>query len=279
MSISHASLDLLACTSPGNFRAMPGQTVQLVLQYDGSRFAGWQRQRNARTVQGEIEGVLERLFRTPATVIGAGRTDAGVHARGQAAHVHVTERWTAATLRRAVNALLPQDVWVASAHEMVDGFHARFSATARRYTYRVGIDEGADSPFRRPYEWHVAEHLDTSVLDALAAVLQGAHAFRGFAVRGTAPERDQHVCVVSAAYWTRDGGRLTFHIEANRFLHHMVRFLVGTMVDVARGRRTPESFHALLAASANTGVSPPAPARGLFLDGVLYPTNLYREDV
>lgn len=256
---------------PGKFRAMPDRTVRLVLQYDGTRFAGWQRQPDARTVQGELERALERLFNAPTSITGAGRTDAGVHARGQAAHLTVGDRWETPRLRRALNSLVPHDIWVAEAADAAPGFHARYSATARRYTYYVGTDEASASPFRRPYEWGVRDPLDRNALDAASGALLGEHRFYGFAVRGTAPAGDEHRCTITTATWRERSGGLEFVVEANRFLHHMVRFLVGTMVDVASGRRSLASFTALLDADDNRAVSPPAPAHGLFLDHVTYP--------
>ena len=166
--------------------------VQLVLHYDGARFAGWQRQRDVRTVQGELEAALTRLCGRPVPVIGAGRTDAGVHARGQAAGAQVEARWTPAALRRALNAVLPDDVWVAAAYRMQAGFHARYSATARRYRYVVGVDDAARSPFRRGREWAYARAVDRARLDAAAAAVVGDHCFRAFAVQGTAPADDPH---------------------------------------------------------------------------------------
>lgn len=254
--------------------------MQLVLQYDGSRFAGWQRQPASVTVQGAIEGVLERLFERPVTLVGAGRTDAGVHARGQAAHVRVPETWNASKLRRALNSLLPPDVWIAQAHNVTDQFHARFSAISRRYTYQLGTDDESASPFRRRYEWKVPWRvLDESALSTAATMLVGEHQFFGFAVRGTAPSTDQHRCTVSTAEWRWDAGRLHFTIEANRFLHHMVRFLVGTMVDIGAGRRGLDSFVELLNSPDNHAVSPPAPSHGLFLEHVSYPAHFYSEGV
>lgn len=258
-----------------NFRGVSLRTVQLVLHYDGGAFAGWQVQPERRTVQGELERVLARLCSQRIVAQGAGRTDAGVHARGQVVGVQVPEKWQPAALRRAVNALLPDDVWVAAAHEMRPEFHARYSATGRRYAYHVGTDDSALSPFRRSWEWYVARPIDRVALDAAAAFLPGRHRFLAFAVRGTAPERDDHTCEVTRAEWTpRDHG-LTFHVEANRFLHHMVRFLVGTMVDIASGRRPLEDMPHLLAATTNDDVSPPAPAHALFLESVTYPADLY----
>ena len=254
---------------------MEARTVQLVLHYDGGAFAGWQRQRIERTVQGVIEDTLARVCATAVPVVGAGRTDAGVHARGQAAGIRVAPKWTPQAIRRALNATLPSDVWVAAAHEMHPEFHARYSAVARRYTYVVGTDEEAASPFRRTRELVERHPLDRDLLAEAARAIVGEHCFRGFAVQGTAPETDDHRCTVRHARWIDRPGGLAFEIEANRFLHHMVRFLVGTMLEIARGRRAPESLGALLAAPDNRAVAAPAPAHALFLDRVEYPPALY----
>lgn len=251
------------------------RTIQLVLHYDGARFAGWQRQPVDRSVQGEIESALARLCGEHVPVAGAGRTDAGVHARGQAASVHVADRWAPDALRRALNGVLPKDVWVAAVHEMVPTFHARFDATARRYAYYVGTDDAAASPFRRAWELHFRRPIDATSLRDSAAAIVGEHTFRAFAVKGTAPEHDHHRCIVSEARWEpRDGGWV-FTVEANRFLHHMVRFLVGTMLDVASGRRPLSDIARLLASSENSDVSAPAAPHALFLDAVRYPDALY----
>jgi tRNA pseudouridine38-40 synthase len=254
---------------------MPTRTIQLVLHYDGTGFSGWQRQPDRRTVQGVVEAALSRICAQPVAALGSGRTDAGVHARGQAVGVKVRERWTPLTLRRALNAVLPSDVWVASAHAMRDDFHARYDAVARRYSYHVGTDEESGSPFRQRTEWSVRRPLDRQALDACAVLVRGEHCFRGFAVRGTAPEGDDHRCVVMDAAWRDRPGGLVFEIEANRFLHHMVRFLVGTMIDVALGRRQLAEFGTLLGARENSGASPPAPPHALFLERVSYPPALY----
>src|SRR4051812_33117968 len=145
--------ELSAPAGRGSFAAMPTRTLQLVLHYDGTGFSGWQRQPDRRTVQGVVEEALSRLCSAPTAALGSGRTDAGVHARGQAVGVRVPERWTATTLRRALNAILPRDLWVAAVHCMRDEFHARYSATSRRYSYVIGTDATAASPFRRATEW------------------------------------------------------------------------------------------------------------------------------
>src|SRR4051812_6895472 len=254
---------------------MPTRMLQLVLHYDGTNFSGWQRQPDRRTVQGVLESALERLCAAPVAALGSGRTDAGVHARGQSVGIRVPSKWEPASMRRALNALLPDDVWVADAHAMRDEFHARYSATARGYSYYVGTDEEASSPFRRRTEWGVLRPLAHDALDGAAACLPGEHSFRAFAVRGTAPPDDDHRCQIRRAEWRERPGGLVFQIEANRFLHHMVRFLVGTMIDAALGRRPASDVETLLSAADNTDVSPPAPAHALFLDRVCYPAELY----
>jgi tRNA pseudouridine38-40 synthase len=251
------------------------RTVQLVLHYDGAAFAGWQRQPGQRTVQGVLEDALAQLCGSPVAALAAGRTDAGVHARGQAVGVRVRATWETPQLRRALNAVLPRDVWVAAAHDMRSEFHARYDATARRYSYYVGTDEDAYSPFRRRWEWPVHHTLDRAQLDEAASAIRGEHCFLAFAVRGTAPPSDEHRCLIHEAVWRDRPGGLVFEIEANRFLHHMVRFLVGTMVDVASGRRAADSVSVLLTAPDNRDASPPAPPNALFLDAVRYPRDLY----
>ena len=255
---------------------MDQRTIQLVLQYDGAGFAGWQRQPGPRTVQGELEAGMSRLLGTPTGVMGAGRTDAGVHARGQAVGVTVPATWTPASLRRALNAVCPPDMWIAEAFEMAPEFHARYSATARRYSYRVGTDEAARSPFRRRWEHAVLRPIDHGVLSAMTTQLLGEHQFFAFAVRGTAPITDAHRCQIHHAAWVPVEGGLRFDIQANRFLHHMVRFLVGTMLQIATGERPVTDFGTLLVADRNDDISPPAPPHALCLEAVEYPAPLYR---
>jgi tRNA pseudouridine38-40 synthase len=254
---------------------MTDRTVQLVLHYDGAGFHGWQQQPGVRTVQGVLEDALDRLCGTHVAALGSGRTDAGVHSRGQAVGVRVPERWSASELRRALNAVLPRDVWVAAAAEMRPEFHARYSALSRRYAYHVGLDHDADSPFRRSREYAFRRDLDAAVLDAAAALLVGEHRFLAFAVRRTAPPGDHHRCHVMRAAWERRNGGVVFRITANRFLHQMVRFLVGTMLEMASGRRPVGDMLELLESTDNARVSRPAPPHGLFLECVEYPTHLY----
>jgi tRNA pseudouridine38-40 synthase len=254
---------------------MLSRSVQLVLHYDGAGFSGWQRQPGERTVQGVLEAAVSRLCGEPVAVVGAGRTDAGVHARGQAAGLRVPEKWIASALRRSMNAILPDDVWIAAAFDMRDEFHPRYSAVSRSYSYFVGTDDLASSPFRRTHELVWKKPLDPVRLAGAASAVHGDHCFRAFAVKGTAPERDDHRCTVASAAWRERDGGLVFEITANRFLHHMVRFLVGTMLEVGEGRREVSDINGLLEQEDNSRVSPPAPPHALFLERVEYPPDLY----
>ena len=256
---------------------MAARPTLLLLQYDGGSFAGWQRQPSARTVQGVVEDILARLLEKRTPVVGSGRTDAGVHALGQAAAAMVPERWRPQDLMRAMNALLPPDVWVAAARRMVSGFNPRRDAIERTYCYRIGTDAAGRSPFRSRHEWVLPAGLDAGRLASAAALLRGEHVFRALSAKG--PEHEHYRCRIHEALWLarEDAVGLEFWITANRFLRHMVRFLVGTMVDIARGRRPASDLPKLLRAADNREASPPAPPQGLFLVGVRYPARLYAE--
>jgi tRNA pseudouridine38-40 synthase len=247
----------------------PERRIKLTLHYDGAGFMGWQVQPGARTVQSELEAALSRLADQTIPVIAAGRTDRGVHATGQVASALVPAKWTAAALRRALNAILPDDIWVAAAMEVPAAFHARYSATARSYLYKVGTAEEAFSPFQRRWCWPLRDALDKELLNAAAAEVIGCKSFRAFAKSGQ-PERGE-LCDVKISRWRTWDYGVVYEITANRFLHHMVRYLVGTMVDIARGRRKLGDLRGLIENRAGLETSPPAPPEGLFLAGVQYP--------
>lgn len=247
-------------------------TCYAVLHYLGHAFSGWQRQVSQRTVQGELERVLERLAGERVVVHAAGRTDAGVHALGQVVSFQVRSSWEPGALRRALNALLPKEVWVAELGLAPPGFHARRDAASRRYRYVIGCDPAAVSPFRRPFEWALGVPLEPEVLAACAVPLLGEHDFRAFCAAGQ-PRRHYRCTIFSARWEERPGGEgFIFTIEADRFLHRMVRFLVGTMVDAGRGRRPASDIERLLNSQTNADTSPPAPPQGLYFIGARYPT-------
>ena len=240
-----------------------------MLHYDGTSFAGWQEQRGQRTVQGELEAALTRLTDRPTSAVAAGRTDSGVHATGQVAGTLVPAKWAAAPLRKALNAVLPRDVWVASAHEVPLAFHARYDAVARGYTYRIGTEEEAASPFLRRWCWPLLRPLPLELLAAAAARLLGRHSFAAFAKVGQ-PQRGVQCTVLRSEWRAWHGVGVEYRVTANRFLHHMVRYLVGTMVDVARERRPLSDIDALLAKAPGFETSAPAPPEGLCLSRVYY---------
>lgn len=250
------------------------RTFLATVHYDGTGFVGWQRQPSGRSVQAEFERVLERIFGRRTVAHAAGRTDAGVHAVGMGVSFSAPVSWTDQALRRALNALLPRDCWVESVQPMAAGFHARKSALSRRYRYDIGLDEASASPFRRRFEWALGRPLDLHLLRVSARALRGEHDFRAFAAKG---DKLHYRCRLVLADWEpRPGGQgVSFLVESDRFLHHMVRMLVGTMVDVGLGRRPPEDIAILLQRQDNGGTSPPAPAQGLYFLAVTYPPELF----
>ncbi len=250
---------------------MPEASFFLVLHYCGRDFAGWQTQPRHRTVQGELEAVLERLMGRRVVTHAAGRTDAGVHALGQVVSFRAPATWEPRALLRALRALRPPDLWVSRLGHAPPGFNARRHATARRYRYVVGCDPAAHSPFRHPYEWALGTALDAAALHETARLYLGEHDFRAFSAAG---QRKAHYrCRVTVSEWeARPGGEgFIFTIEADRFLHRMVRFLVGTMVDVGRDRRPPDDIAVLFRSGRNQDASPPAPPQGLYFVGARYP--------
>ncbi len=244
--------------------------VKLVLHYDGRDFHGWQIQPGQRTVQGELSSLLGQLCGDGASpVTGAGRTDQGVHATGQVASALVPSRWTPKQLCKALNALAPSDLWIASAERISQSFHPRYDALSRTYVYRLGTGPDARSPFNAPFCWPLQGPLEVEPIRLLTAKIVGEHDFSAFAKAGQ-PERGVRCRVLSAVWRDGVGPTLDFEITADRFLHRMVRYLVGTLVDIGRGRRPVEEFSRLLRGDPGVKVSPPAPPQGLFLTRVEY---------
>jgi tRNA pseudouridine38-40 synthase len=244
--------------------------LRLVVQYDGTAFEGWQLQPAGATIQGELERALGVALRETVRVRGAGRTDAGVHATGQVAAVRVA-RLPAdlVRLRTSLNALLPEAIVVTAIDPVDDVFDPRRHATSRRYEYHLWTAP-APSPFWRRYAWHYWGPLDLDAMHAAAAAVVGTHDFRAFRASDADPVRST-VRHVDESRLERRGERLVYCIEANAFLKHMVRTLVGTLVEIGRGQRAAETMAALLDGAERGQAGATAPAHGLVLKTVRYP--------
>ncbi len=242
---------------------------KLTIAYDGTGFVGWQRQAEGVSIQGLLEDACAALDGRPVTVAGAGRTDAGVHALGQVASLALERAIDPAAVVRALNARLPPAVRVLGAHTMPDGFHARFSARRKSYRYRIA-NGPVLSPFERAYAWHVpAPALDVGAMAGAAGVLEGRHDFKTFQGTGSETHGTERV-VYSTRVGRGESGVITIDLSGNGFLRHMVRNIVGTLVEVGRGRRPADWVAEVLEAGDRALAGRTAPAAGLFLVSVEY---------
>ena len=243
--------------------------ILITIEYDGGPFHGWQRQANGRTVQQVLEEAAHQLTGQETLVQAAGRTDAGVHASGQAAHLDVPEKFDAERVMAALNALVGQQpVSVIAAREVPADFHARFSATGRRYLYRI-------LPRRQPPAldlgrvWHHKTALDTDAMQCAADMLIGRHDFTSF--RATHCQADSPVRTLDTLDVASAGAEIHIHAAARSFLHHQVRNMVGTLALVGAGKWQPEQVAEALAACDRNAAGPTAPPEGLYLTVVSYP--------
>ena len=249
---------------------------RLILSYHGAAYAGWQRQPNALTVQQVVEEALEDLLGEAVRIHGAGRTDAGVHARGQVAHFHLAKPFPLRGLIHGTNHRLPADVRVLEAHQMPEGFHARKSALGKEYLYRVHCRR-VPSPLDAPYVMTVGRSLDLDALHSALRFLPGRHDFSAFALAGGS--HGQPVRRLFAATVYPIGSELYFRFWGEGFLRGMVRSLVGTLVEVGLGKRTPKDFRDLLEGRPRSEAGPTAEAQGLVLERVFYGRHAQPLDV
>lgn len=240
------------------------------VEYDGTEFFGFQIQAQERTVQGEIERALEQVAGAKRRVMGAGRTDRGVHALGQVVSFEVEWKHDLADLQRALNAVLNADVAIVEMGLAAEGFHPRFAALGRTYRYTI-LNRLWPSPAERRTAWHVTGELDLDLMARASGYLVGTHDFSTF---GRPPQGENTVRAVSRAEWQKQGARLTFDIEANAFLYRMVRSIVGMLVQVGWGQMPPSEFEAALLARDRHLVRQVAPAHGLCLIRVDYPEGV-----
>jgi tRNA pseudouridine38-40 synthase len=274
-------------------------TFRIALAYDGTNYVGWQRQASGTSIQGLIEASLRELDGCDVAVTGAGRTDAGVHALGQVASFSLRRTIEPDALVRAINARLPADVRVLSAHAAAADFNARYGASLKTYRYRI-CNTDVISPFERHYACHVARALDVDAMDRAARSLEGHHDFAAFAAAGGTTRTTERTVVRSRVIRTklsttedsedtekttdlflrvprvlrggdlRRGDLIVYEIAGNGFLRHMVRAIAGTLVEIGRGRWPIEQMRDVLASRDRGRAGPTAPAGGLFLVGVEY---------
>lgn len=242
----------------------------LILQYDGTRYEGWQKQKNSRmTIQGKLEAVLTAFAGSPTEVHGSGRTDAGVHALGQAASVKLPGKPKSEEVLDYLNHYLPEDIRVLTVQPAEDSFHARLSAVKKTYAYHIDTGSKKDV-FERKYVYGFPFSLDTEAMQKAAGYFIGTHDFKSFC--GNKKLKKSSVRTLESIVIRKNQNRYTFTYTGNGFLQYMVRILTGTLIEVGLGRRTPESMPDILAAKERSAAGFTAPPEGLFLVSVEYGT-------
>lgn len=242
------------------------QKLMAVVEYDGTDYLGFQVQAQGATIQGEIERALAAVTQEEIRVIGAGRTDAGVHAQGQAVAFSTAWRHPVEELQRALNAVLPKGIAARELRPVAEGFHPRFDAVSREYRYTV-LNQPLRSPLARRFAYYFPQLLDVAAMNKAAGVLVGGHDFAAF---GRAPQGDNTVREVYQAQWTPERPFVYFDIVANAFLYRMVRSLVGTLLSVGTGELSPAGFEEILRSADRSRAGQVAPAYGLCLMRVNY---------
>jgi len=244
------------------------QNIKLVIAYDGTGYFGWQRQLDQPTIQGTIEEKIGRMVGTPVTLIGSGRTDAGVHALNQVANFRISTTLTPTIFFRGLNSLLPESIIIKQAEYALPEFHARYDAKSKVYEYRI-YNESLRSPFLRHYAWHIARPLDSKAMKECLDIITGTHDFSAFCSAGdgqTNPIRT----IIRAALSMQEKNFFVFEFEANGFLRHMVRNIMGTIAKTGAGEMSVKEFHEILMSKDRQQAGAKAPPGGLYLKDVRY---------
>jgi len=241
---------------------------KLTIEYDGTAYHGWQRQKNARTIQETIESAISVMVKVPVRLIGSGRTDAGVHALGQAANFRCEKDLPPEAFVAGLNSLLPDDIVIRGCEKVPDEFHAQYDAKLKTYCYRI-LNRPIPSAICRQYAWFIPRPLDVDAMDQAARHVIGTHDFSSFEATGSPRSHSQRT-VHSARVIKKADDIICFEITANGFLRFMVRNIVGTLADVGIGKIRPDGFKTIIAARNRDQASATAPAHGLFLVCVRY---------
>jgi len=247
---------------------MNEKNIKLTLAYDGTRYHGWQRQKNAATLQKTIEDKLELMLRKPVTLVASGRTDAGVHALGQVCHFITSSNLTPEMIKKGLNALLPYDILIEDAAYVPLDFHARYHAKRKTYTYKI-LNRNAPDIFRRAFVWHIPVPLAVDRMSACLKRLEGTHDFSSFRSSGSGNQNPIRTLFLAEIQGSA-GGELSFVFEGDGFLRHMVRNMVGTVIQAGLNKMDIEAFERILFAKDRRKAGVKAPARGLFLVRVTY---------
>lgn len=239
---------------------------KLTFEYDGSGFSGWQIQPDVRTVEGEVEQAFSKLYQQDVDLIGQGRTDSGVHAMMQIAHADLPDRFSVKRVIHAMKGLLQDDVALTGMELAPDDFHARFNAASRTYEYKIHT---VPSPLRRHFSWHVPGNPDKELLRRCAEIFEGEHDFRNFCIPPDQQEMTT-VCTINHSLWMISDNAMVYLIEGNRFLRHMVRRMVGCMIETATGKQSLDELDQLLNGPETEKKAHAAPPHGLTLMRVRY---------
>ncbi|MCP4022111.1 MAG: tRNA pseudouridine(38-40) synthase TruA [Desulfobacteraceae bacterium] len=247
------------------------KNFKIVIEYDGTRFFGWQRQKDRITIQGELEKVLSTILNQEIKINGSGRTDAGVHAKGQVANFNAVTKLECNEIKRGLNSLISNDIVVHHCEQMHDQFHARYNTLSKEYHYHI-LNQPDACAIGKDFVWHIRKPLDVEMMNACCSLILGTHDFKSFEGAGSPKAHTRREVFLAKVEQTAPD-RLVFKIEASGFLKHMVRNLMGSLVDVGLSKMTPKKFQQILEAKDRKEASATAPAQGLFLMQVNYPQS------